>query len=91
MIRIRVLSLDLDMKLVFPDKRGSLDLNSPPFGNDPPNLGKVLKPRFQVLYNYLFSRVLSNSSYPLFSRSYLYLLDSQVQRTTGVPWEYDMF
>ena len=46
---------------------------------------------FQVLYNYLFRRVLSNSSYPLFSRSYLYLLDSQVQRTTGVPWEYDMF
>ena len=47
MIKIRVLSLDLDMKLVFPGKRGSRDLNGPPFGNDPPNLGKVLKPRFK--------------------------------------------
>ena len=26
----------------------------------------------------------------LFS-AHLYLSDSQVQRTTGVPWEYDMF
>ena len=23
--------------------------------------------------------------------AHLYLSDSQVQRTTGVPWEYDMF
>ena len=36
-------SLDLDMKLVFPGKKGSQDLNGPPFGNDPPNLGKVFK------------------------------------------------
>ena len=38
-------SLDLDMKLVFPGKKGSQDLNAygPPFGNDPPNLGKVFK------------------------------------------------
>ena len=32
-IKIQVLSLDLDMKLIFPE--GSKDLN------DPPNLGKV--------------------------------------------------
>ena len=36
-------SLDLDMKLVFRGKKGSQDLNGPPFGNDPPNFEKVFK------------------------------------------------
>ncbi|XP_022782617.1 uncharacterized protein LOC111323509 [Stylophora pistillata] len=40
-IRIQISSLELDMKLVFP--KSSKDFNGPPFGNDPPNLGKILK------------------------------------------------
>ncbi|PFX27555.1 uncharacterized protein LOC111327384 [Stylophora pistillata] len=42
-IRIQMLSLDLDMKLVFPSKKGSKDLSGSIFRNDPPNLGKILK------------------------------------------------
>ena len=49
-----MLSLDLDMKLVF-DGKGSNDFTGTPYGNDPPNLGKV----FHISFSLLFFRLIS--------------------------------
>ena len=92
-----MLSLDLDMKLVFPSKKGSKDLSGSIFRNDPPNLGKVIKSRLIAckIASVVEQKISTNSSHTLFfpslSLSYLYLLDSQVQRPTGISWEHDMF